>query len=79
LPIQCAAGALDPSANASPHLTIPAAFGRIIGADVADNLMPRTPAELKLVVHRQSAWWIAASLLGSSYIVALGRGIQFVH
>ena len=76
----CAAGALDPLGLKLLFVsTIPAAFGGSSGLMWADNMLPREPAERKLLVHREPAWWIAAVVLGTSYIVVLGRGIQFAH
>ncbi|MDQ2950147.1 MAG: hypothetical protein M3Y27_30125 [Acidobacteriota bacterium] len=74
----CAAGALDPLGLKLLFIsTIPAAFGGSSGLMWADNLLPREPAELKLLVQREPAWWIAAVVLGTCYIVVIGRGIQF--
>lgn len=76
----CAAGALDPLGIKLLFVsTIPAAFGGSSGLMWADNLLPREPAKWKLLVRRQPAWWIAAVVLGTCYIVVLGRGIQFAH
>ena len=76
----CAAGALDPLGLKLLFVsTIPAAFGGSSGLLWADVLMPRAVPEEKLVVHRAPAWWIAAVVMGTCYIVFLGRGIQFVH
>jgi hypothetical protein len=76
----CAAGALDPLGIKLLFLsTIPAAFGGSSGLLWANELMPRATPELKLVVHRAPAWWIAAGVLGICYVVFLGRGIQFPH
>jgi hypothetical protein len=76
----CMAGALDPLGLKLLFLsTVPAAFGGSSGLLWADNLIPRTPAERNLVVHRAPGWWIAALILGTAYIVVLGRGIQFTH
>jgi hypothetical protein len=43
----------------------------------ADSLMPRDTIEPTLLVRRDPAWWIAAVVAGTGYIVVLGRGIQF--
>ena len=76
----CAAGALDPlGLKLLLVSTIPAAFGGSSGLLWADELMPRAAPEQALVVHRAPAWWIAAVILGTCYIVFLGRGIQFAH
>ena len=82
----CAAGALDPlGIKLLLVSTIPAAFGGSSGLLWADALIPstapRTPPapEETLTVHRAPAWWIAAVLLGGSYIFFLGRGIRFAH
>jgi len=74
----CAAGALDPlGLKLFLVSTVPAAFGGSSGLLWADSLMPRAAPELKLVVQRAPAWWIAAVILGICYLVFLGRGIQF--
>ena len=76
----CAAGALDPlGLKLLLVSTIPAAFGGSSGLMWADELMPRAAPEQALVVHRRPAWWTAAVVLGTCYIVFLGRGIQFAH
>lgn len=76
----CAAGALDPLGIKLLFIsTIPAAFGGSSGLMWADNLLPREPAERTLLVRREPAWWIAAAVLGTCYIVVLGRGIQLAH
>jgi hypothetical protein len=76
----CAAGALDPLGLKLFFLsTVPAAFGGSSGLLWADGLMPGAAPDLKLVVHRALAWWIAAVVLGIFYVVFLGQGIQFSH
>lgn len=76
----CAAGALDPlGLKLLLVSTIPAAFGGSSGLLWADELMPRESPDGEMVVHRAPAWWIAAAVLGTCYIVFLGRGIQFAH
>jgi hypothetical protein len=76
----CAAGALDPLGVKLFFLsTVPAAFGGSSGLLWADSLMPNAAPDLRLVVHRAPAWWIAAVVLGICYVVFLGRGIQFSH
>jgi hypothetical protein len=76
----CAGGAFDPlGINLFFVSTIPAAFGGSSGLLWADSLMPRTPHEQNLVVERNQLWWIAAVVIGSAYIVILGRGIAFAH
>jgi hypothetical protein len=76
----CAAGALDPlGLKLLFTSTIPAAFGGSSGLMWADSLLPSAPAERKLIVSGEPAWWIAAVLLGICYILVLGRGIQFAH
>jgi len=76
----CAAGALDPLGLKLLFVsTIPAAFGGSSGLMWADALMPRAKPEQELVVRRAPAWWIAAVLLGSCYVVFLGRGIEFAR
>jgi len=76
----CAAGALDPLGLKLFFVsTVPAAFGGSSGLLWADWLMPSAAPELKLVVRRAPAWWIAAVVFGICYVVFLGRGIQFPH
>ena len=76
----CAAGVFDPlGIRLFLVSTVPAAFGGSSGLMWADSLLPRGPAERKLLVQRAPAWWIAAIVLGACYIVVLGRGIQFSH
>jgi hypothetical protein len=76
----CAAGIFDPLGIKLLFVsTIPAAFGGSSGLLWADSLMPRTVPEQNLVVHRSRLWWIAAIVIGSGYIVVLGRGIAFAH
>ncbi len=74
----CAAGALDPLGLRLLLIsTVPAAFGGSSGLLWADAFLPGKPPERPLFVVRQPAWWIAAAVLGISYILILGRGIQF--
>ena len=76
----CAAGAMDPLGLKLLFVsTIPAAFGGSSGLMWTDALIPRAKPEHELVVHRAPAWWIAAIVLGTCYIVFLGRGIQFAR
>lgn len=76
----CAAGALDPLGLKLFFLsTVPAALGGSSGLLWADWLLPSAAPDLKLVVHRAPAWWIAAIVLGICYVFFLGRGIQFSH
>jgi hypothetical protein len=76
----CAAGALDPlGIKLLLVSTIPAAFGGSSGLMWADSLMPRAKPERTLVIRRAPWWWIAAIVLGSCYILILGRGIRFAH
>jgi hypothetical protein len=76
----CAAGAFDPlGVKLFLVSTVPAAFGGSSGLMWADSLLPAKPAERTLLVSRRPTWWIAAAVLGLSYIVILGRGIQFAH
>jgi hypothetical protein len=78
----CAAGAFDPLGIKLLFVsTIPAAFGGSSGLLWADSLMPmrRTVPEQNLVVRQNRLWWIAAVVIGSGYIVILGRGIAFAH
>jgi hypothetical protein len=75
----CAAGALDPlGVKLFLVSTAPAAFGGSSGLLWVDSLLPAKPAEFTLRVRRAPGWWIAAVVLGLSYIVILGHGIQFV-
>jgi hypothetical protein len=76
----CAAGLFD-ALGVKLFLvsTVPAAFGGSSGLLWADSLMPAKAAERTLLVHRTPTWWIAAAVLGLSYVVILGRGIQFAH
>src|SRR5580698_3144072 len=74
----CAAGALDPLGLKVFFLsTVPAAFGGLSGLMWADSRIPKTPAERNLLVDRAPGWWIAAAVVGASYIIVLGRGIEF--
>ncbi len=76
----CADGALDPLGIKLFFVsTVPAAFGGLSGLLWADGLMPSAVPDHKLVVHRAPAWWIAAVVLGTCYVIFLGRGIQFSH
>jgi hypothetical protein len=76
----CVAGALDPLGLKLLFVsTIPAAFGGSSGLMWANELMPRTAPQQPLVVLRASSWMIVAIVVGISYIVSLGRGIQFAH
>jgi hypothetical protein len=78
--LSCAAGALDPLGLQLFFVsTVPAAFGGSSGLMWADSLMPRAFPNRNLVVHPQPAWWIAAVVLGTAYIVVIGRGIQFAR
>ncbi|MGA9586637.1 MAG: hypothetical protein WBQ95_14990 [Terracidiphilus sp.] len=76
----CAAGAFDPlGIKLLLESTIPAAFGGSSGMLWLDGLIPRPLPESRLVVPREPAWWIGASLFAIAYIVILGRGIEFAH
>jgi len=76
----CAAGAFDPlGIKLLLVSTIPAAFGGSSGLMWADSLMPRTKPDRVLVVRRAPLWWVAAVVLGSCYILIIGRGIRFAH
>jgi len=76
----CIAGGFDPLGwKLLLVSTVPAAFGGSSGLMWADNLLPVKRVEQTLLVCRQPAWWIAAAVLGLSYIVVVGRGIQFGH
>lgn len=76
----CAAGILDPLGwKLFLVSTVPAAFGGSSGLLWADGFLPAKSAERTLLVCRQPMWWIAAAVLGISYIVILGRGVQLAH
>ncbi len=76
----CVAGVFDPlGLKLFLVSTIPAAFGGSSGLMWADSLMPRVAAEPNLRVARQPAWWIAAIVVGTCYVVVLGRGIKLTH
>ena len=76
----CIAGAFDPLCIKLLFLsTIPAAFGGSSGLMWADSLMPHEESEYYLLVPRLPAWWFFAVLLGSAYVVVIGRGVQFNH
>jgi hypothetical protein len=76
----CAAGALDPMGLKLLFVsTIPAAFGGSSGLMWADSLLPNAVPGRQLLVQRKPVWWIAAVVLGISYIVILGRGLQIAH
>jgi hypothetical protein len=76
----CAAGALDPlGLKLFLVSTVPAAFGGSSGLLWADTLLPRKAAAPTLVVAPQRGWWVAAAVLGTLYIVFIGRGVQFGH
>jgi len=58
--------------------TIPAAFGGSSGLMWADSLVPGTSDTGRtLVVRRDVKWWIAALLIGGTYIAVLGPGVRF--
>jgi hypothetical protein len=74
----CAAGALDPLGWRVFFLsTVPAAFGGLSGLMWGDSRLPKERAARELVVERQPAWWVAATVIGIAYIVVLGRGVRF--
>ena len=76
----CLAGLFDPlGLKLLLVSTIPAAFGGSSGMLWLDSLMPRTLSAQPLAVRRSSSWWIAAALFGVTYILILGRGIEFAH
>lgn len=76
----CIAGAFDPLGIKLLFLsTIPAAFGGSSGMMWADSLIPREESAFHLRVPRSPSWWVAAALLGTAYVVILGRGVQFRH
>ena len=45
----------------------------------ADSLLPAESTEPPLFGPRQPAWWIAAAVLGLSYIIVVGRGIPLLR
>ena len=75
----CAAGLFDPLGMELLWVsTIPAAFGGSSGLMWADSLVPRTSNTGRtLVVRRDIKWWIAALLIGGTYIAVLGPGVRF--
>jgi hypothetical protein len=74
------AGAFDPLGIKLLLIsTLPAAFGGSSGLLWADSLMPKSSKEPAQIVRKQSAWWVAAILLGGAYVWFLGRGIEFQH
>jgi hypothetical protein len=76
----CAVGAFDPlGVKLLLVSTIPAAFGGSSGLMWADSLLPRTTTGPTFLVRRQIEWWIAAVILGGSYIAVIARGVQFRH
>jgi hypothetical protein len=77
----CVAGAFDPlGLKLLVVSTIPAAFGGSSGLMWADSLLPNmTTTEPKLAVHREIALWFAAAVIGSLYVIFIGRGIEFAH
>ena len=76
----CVAGALDPfGVNLLLVSTIPAAFGGSSGLMWADSLMPLRSTDPILSIHRAPAWWVAAAVLGTGYILILGRGMTFAQ
>ncbi len=76
----CAAGIFDPlGVKLLLVSTVPAAFGGSSGLMWADSLLPTQQTERALLVSGAPTWWIAAGVLGLSYIVVLGSGIQFAH
>jgi hypothetical protein len=76
----CFAGAFDPLGIKLLFLsTIPAAFGGLSGLMWADSCLPTTTSVPTLVVTRQPAWWVAATILGVAFILMLGRGIPLSH
>lgn len=76
----CAAGVFDPlGVKLFLISTVPAAFGGSSGLMWADIFLPAKPAERTLLVNRGLMWWIAAAVLGASYVVIVGRGIEFAR
>ena len=76
----CAAGLFDPlGLKLFLVTTVPAAFSGSSGLLWANGFLPAKPAERALLVSADPAWWIAAAVLGLSYIVIVGRGIRFAH
>ena len=76
----CAAGLLDPLGLKLLFVsTIPAAYGGSSGMLWLDSLMPRTPPVHPLTVSRAPAWWLAATIFATAYILVVGRGIHLAH
>ena len=74
------AGAFDPLGIKLLLIsTIPAAFGGSSGLLWADSLLPPCRNDEAMRVPRIPAWWIAALVLGSAYVLIIGRGIQFQY
>lgn len=74
------AGAFDPLGIKLLLLsTIPAAFGGNSGLMWADSFLPAVSSEPPIIVTRAPAWWVAACVIGTAYILILGRGITFTH
>ena len=76
----CAAGSLDPlELKLFLVSTVPAAFGGSSGLMWADSLLPQKLTEGPLLVLRQPEWWIAAAMVGLSYVLIIGRGIRLAR
>jgi hypothetical protein len=73
----CLAGSLDPLGWKLLFVsTIPAAFGGSSGLMWADSLMPATVSAQSRHVRPSRGWCISALILGSLYVVVLGRGLH---
>lgn len=76
----CVVAAFDPLGLKLLFLsTVPAYFGGHSGLLWVDALMPRNTPERVLVVQRSAAVWIAAAVLGTAFLVLIGRGIRFAQ
>jgi len=76
----CAAGALDPlGLQLFFTATVAAAFGGSSGLLWADTLIPPPNLAPPLTVRPQPIVWALAIVLGTAYIVFLGRGIALPH
>jgi hypothetical protein len=76
----CAAGVVDPMGVKLFFLsTVPAFFGGLSGLMWGDVFLPRTPAEMPLVIHGSITLWIIAVIVGCAFIAIIGGGVDFVR
>ena len=76
----CAAAVFDPLGIKLFFVsTVAAAFGGSSGLRWADYLFAARNIEPSLLVGRQPARWVAATISGIAFIVIVGRGIRFAH